>query len=171
MADKDDKSLIGFDPLAWIGDGAEKANDSVGQTEVDVEETVKDEQEQKASVESEQIETPAEVESETEIQGTTETNDESKLILDSIHNIQNVSGLYEHLIKLLENQDRIEIDASAVDVIDAATLQLLIVLKRNAVNLHKEVIIDFPSDKFIESAELLGLSEMLDVDNVAAGLF
>jgi hypothetical protein len=44
-------------------------------------------------------------------------------------------------------------------------------LKRTAINLQKEVSIDFPSDKFIEVANLLGLSEMLDVDQAASGFF
>ena len=102
----------------------------------------------------------------------TESNkDASKLTLDVTLNIQNVTQLYDQLLKLLESQDKIEIDASAVASIDTATLQLLIVFKQTAINLQKDVVFDFPSDKFIESAQLLGLAEMLEVDQAAAGFF
>ena len=100
-----------------------------------------------------------------------EIADDSVITLDATLNIQNVTDLYERLVKQLENKNQIEIDASAVVSIDTATLQLLTVLKQTAIKLHKEVIIDFPSDKFIEAAELLGLSEVLEVDHAAAGFF
>lgn len=164
MADKGDKGLIGFDPLAWMNEKTEQANDPNDTVEIDVEVTVKGEL-------ATEVELGTVVQTELEIQETTETNSESKLTLEPTLNIQNVGQLYEQLLKQLETKDKIEIDASAVVLIDTATLQLLVVLKRNAVKLHKEVIIDFPSDKFIDSAELLGLSEMLEVDNAAAGFF
>jgi len=104
-----------------------------------------------------------------------ETQDESmsdsSLTLDATHNIQNVSQLYERLLALLESQDSIEIDASEVVTIDTSTLQLLVVLKQEAIKLGKDMSIDFPSDRFIEAATLLGLAEMLNVDQVASGLF
>ena len=97
--------------------------------------------------------------------------EDAKITLDATLNIQNVSKLYEQMRVQLEGKERIEIDASSVSSVDTATLQLLVVLKQTAIKLHKEVIIDFPSDNFIEAADLLGLSEMLEVDQAAAGFF
>jgi anti-anti-sigma regulatory factor len=79
--------------------------------------------------------------------------------------------LHERLLKALDNNSKIFLDASAVSVADTASLQLLLILKRTAIKLQKEVVIDFPSDRFIEAADLLGISEMLEVDQAAAGLF
>jgi len=163
---KDDKGLIGFDPLAWMNESDVDNAGNVDNT---------DEIQPNEEVLVEPLEQPEDEASEIIAEPINETEaktiDDSKLILDATLNIQNVSRLYEQLTSLLETQDQIEIDASEVVSIDASTLQLLIVLKQTAIKLHKEVIIDFPTDKFIESAELLGLAEMLDVDQAAAGLF
>ncbi len=86
-------------------------------------------------------------------------------------NIQNVTALHQQLAHMLANFDLIEIDASAVTMIDTSTLQLLLILKQTAIGLQKSISIDFPSDKFIEAAELLGIAEMLEVDQAASGLF
>ena len=164
MAEKQDKGLIGFDPLAWMSDEDE---DSKKQPErVDTsEETLSKEVE----VKTESLVDPVDP----VVQGAETENetDDLKITLDATLNIQNVTELYEQLSKRLNNQDTIEIDASAVVSIDTATLQLLIILKQEAVKLHKEVIIDFPSEKFIEASELLGLDKMLEVDQAAAGFF
>jgi len=152
MAQKDDKELIGFDPLAWM-------NESEAEIPSEENEVVAD-----PSIISE---TTNEIVSEIEPLH----DKDSKLILDATLNIQNVNHLYEQVLALLEGQDKIEIDASSVTAIDTATLQLLIVLKQSAVKLGKEIVFDFPSDKFIDSAELLGLAEMLEIDQAAAGFF
>ena len=141
MAENDDENLIGFDPLAWMSDESEDP----GQKK-----EIKPEDSQ--NVKQEHVE-------------------ENKIVLEAILNIQNVNKLCEQLKSILDKHNKIEIDASAVEQIDTANLQLLAVLKQTAVNLHKEIIFDFPSDKFVESAELLGLSEILEIDQAAAGFF
>ncbi len=160
MADKKDKSVIGFDPLAWMND------------EEDAKKTEEQQENQKVVESFELVNNDAsEVIIEASVEKNNMKNEGCTIVLDATLNIQKVTVLYEQLKPLLDNQNTIEIDASAVATIDTATLQLLIVLKQTAVKLHKEIIIDFPSDKFIEAAELLGLSEMLEVDQAAAGLF
>ena len=159
MAKKEDKSLIAFDPLAWMNDEDE---DSEKQAEgVDALEKTP----------NEEVEVEIKPSVEPIAQQTENETDDFKITLASTLNIQNVAELYEQFSKGLDSQDIIEIDASEVVSIDTATLQLLIVLKQEVVKLHKEVTIDFPSDKFIEAAELLGLERMLEVDQAAAGLF
>lgn len=165
MAEKDDKGLIGFDPLAWMDESDE--NEAKQQTE---EQTEIDSSEHVEAVNNE-MEVMAETSAEATIKNTELADNEGKLTLDGTLNIQNVSHLYEQLLALLENQTNIDIDASSVVSIDTATLQLLIVFKQTAIKLGKEVVFDFPSDKFVESAELLGLAEMLEVDQSAAGFF
>jgi anti-anti-sigma regulatory factor len=83
--------------------------------------------------------------------------------LDSTLTIQNVTKLHEELKLSLAMHDHIEINASDVASIDTSTLQLLVSLKKDAVKLQKEVSIIYPSPRFLESANLLGLCDVLDV--------
>ncbi len=145
MAEKDNKGLIGFDPLAWMEEETATEQDTTKEPVDEADES------SEAVIENEMT--------------------SNKLTLDATLNIQNVTHLYEQLLALIAVQNKIEIDASAVMSIDTASLQLFIVLKQTSIKLGKEIIFDFPSDKFIESAELLGLAEMLEIDQAAAGLF
>lgn len=94
----------------------------------------------------------------------TEDDIESVINLEAVLTIQNVVKLYEKLKQSYSINNTIEINASHVSSIDTATLQLLVALKKDAVEQQKEVILVEPSPRFIESAELLGLLEMLDID-------
>ena len=85
--------------------------------------------------------------------------------LDATLTIQNVVKLYEKLKISYAENDAIEINASHVNSIDTATLQLLLSLKKDAVRNQKQVIITEPSVKFIQSARLLGLLDELGIDN------
>ena len=84
--------------------------------------------------------------------------------LDATLTIQNVVTLYERLKKSYTENDAIEINASKVNSVDTATLQLLFALKKDAIKNQKQVIITNPSLKFIESARLLGLLDELGID-------
>ncbi|MEQ1622853.1 MAG: STAS domain-containing protein [Methylococcales bacterium] len=77
--------------------------------------------------------------------------------------IQHVGALHEKLKLCLALYDEIEINASDVSSIDTATLQLLVALKKDAANLQKQVNIIYPSPRFVESAQLLGLLDILEV--------
>jgi anti-anti-sigma regulatory factor len=87
----------------------------------------------------------------------------SQIDLDATLTIQNVVKLHEKLKDSFAIHDQIEINASDVSSIDTSTLQLLVSLKKEAVKLQKQVTIIYPSPRFVESARLLGLVEMLDV--------
>jgi ABC-type transporter Mla MlaB component len=89
---------------------------------------------------------------------------ESVIILDTTLTIQNVFKLYEKLKKSYAVHDSIEINASQVSTIDTATLQLLAALKKEAVKQQKSVVMTEPSQRFIESAGLLGLLELLEIE-------
>jgi len=178
MTTDKNESLIGYDPLAWMNE-----DDDDSEVEAKVE-TV-------AISESVAEVTPLEPETnvlpnsviETEVAEIAALEPEAPAIeeeleltkpeirLDSTLNIQNVSALYDLLLKTLEDHSTIELDASAVKVVDTATLQLFVVLKQESIKLQKEVNFEFPSDNFIESAKILGVYEMLGLDSAAAGFF
>jgi anti-anti-sigma regulatory factor len=83
--------------------------------------------------------------------------------LEPTLSIQNVVKLYDKLKKSYAAYDAIEIDASHVTSIDTATLQLFVALKKDSVKQNKEVVFFQPSPRFIESAKLLDLIEVLDI--------
>lgn len=90
---------------------------------------------------------------------------EPTITLDATLSIQNVVKLHETIKKSYAAFDTLEINASQVSAIDTATFQLLVALKKDAAKQQKEVIITAPSPRFIESAGLLGLLEILDVEH------
>lgn len=89
---------------------------------------------------------------------------ESIISLDATLTIQHVVNLHEKLKKSYSANNAIEINAAHVSSIDTSTLQLLVALKKDAVKQHKKVVFAAPSRRFIESAELLGLLEILEID-------
>jgi ABC-type transporter Mla MlaB component len=93
------------------------------------------------------------------------------LLLGSVLTIDYAHSLLQQLTQRLASQDTIEIDASEVMTVDTAILQLLIVVKQACIKESKQLVIDFPSEKFIESAKLLGFSDFLEVEHAAAGFF
>jgi anti-anti-sigma regulatory factor len=89
---------------------------------------------------------------------------EPTISLDAALSIQNVVSLYEKIKKSYAAYDTLEINASSVCSIDTATLQLLAALKKDAGKKQKEIIFTEPTPRFIESAGLLGLLEILDLN-------
>jgi len=90
----------------------------------------------------------------------------STINLDATLSIQNVVKLYGILKKSYAANNAIEIDASHVTSIDTATLQLFVALKKDATKQKKEDVFFQPSPRFIESARLLDLLEILDITSV-----
>ncbi len=90
------------------------------------------------------------------------TTGDSRVKLEPEMSIQKVANLHERLMASLEQNDHIEIDASEVKLIDTATLQLFVVFKQEVVKLHKQVEF-IASERFIDSAKLLNVAEILEV--------
>lgn len=84
------------------------------------------------------------------------------LTLDSVAVINNAKSLYQSFGQVSENTD-INIDASAVEMIDTAVLQMLFafVMKIRANNHNVNWI--KPSDEFVSRATLLGLSQHMGI--------
>jgi len=164
MTTKNNESLIGFDPLAWINDDDEtSAQEESSMEQVDeISSEVADESGPTEELSSQESLSEPKI---------IELIDNSKITLDDTLNINAVLELHGKLMQALKDNDSLEIDAANVNSIDTASLQLLVVLKQEALKLSKDIIFDFPSDKFIEAAELLGIDNMLGVDQPAAGFF
>jgi len=175
MTTDNNESLIGYDPLAWMNED-EDSNVEAKVEAAAISEPVSE----PAILEQDAHEETIAVLSDDEVNvAVTETPvieealelTKPEISLDSTLNIQNVSELYDLLLKTLEDHSTIELDASAVKVVDTATLQLFVVLKQESIKLQKEVNFEFPSDNFIDSAKILGVYEMLGLDTAAAGFF
>ena len=77
--------------------------------------------------------------------------------------IRDAQNFYQQLNNALENKESIEVDASQVTQTDTAGLQMLYAFAQKA----KECGLDFKwkevSDDFMKTAELLGMSDCLDL--------
>lgn len=161
MSENEDNNLIGYDPLAWMAEAQA---------------TLPEPEEQSSAGQAMEIENEAEpgvdvAEAPQFDELAASGTDSAPILLASVLNIQQVASFHEELLKALDHADKIEIDASEVNAVDTASLQLLLVFKQEALKNGKEVVIDFPSEKFIEAADLLGVSQMLEIDQAAAGFF
>ena len=166
MTKKNKESLMGYDPLAWMGEeeGTPEKAEAMPDNGIEMHNTF-------STDEVGAVEKPVVNFMDNEQPENNSVDDSSIITLEATLNIQNVSGLQYNLIHALQKNEMIEIDASAVNVIDTASLQLLVILKKEAIKENKKIIFDFPSDKFIEAAKLLGIDEILGVDQAAAGFF
>ncbi|MFA5016874.1 MAG: STAS domain-containing protein [Methylobacter sp.] len=181
MATSEENNLIGYDPLAWMDGDTDKneehliTDDLIGDRDESAilnitkeDELVIDEiEDESASALIEEMAddyamdaSAQEAAADDSVSGETE---DSQIDLDATLTIQNVVKLHEKLKNSLAMHDEIEINASDVSSIDTATLQLLVSLKKSAVKLQKKVTIIYPSPRFVESARLLGLLDVLDV--------
>ena len=86
--------------------------------------------------------------------------------LNSDATIKSIEALYQQFKRVLDFHDIIEVNAVEVTTIDTATLQLLVSLKKEEKRLNKTIHILSPSSRFLESARLLGLSNVLELDEV-----
>ena len=86
--------------------------------------------------------------------------------LNSDATIKGIEELYQQFKRVLDFHDIIEVNAVEVTTIDTATLQLLVSLKKEEKRLNKTIHILSPSSRFLESARLLGLSNVLELEEV-----
>jgi len=188
MSEHNEQSLIGYDPLAWMKDAEPSKNqliaenDTFNDLESANEATGSEPLEQDSPINSNELsefecnENPSpNIPAENNIKNPQNKHDDAgstgQIALEKAPSIQNINLLHEQLLTALNKNNKIDIDASAVISIDTATLQLLLVSKRTAITLHKQVSIDFPSDQFVAAAHLLGIAEILDVKHAASGFF
>ncbi|TRW94346.1 STAS domain-containing protein [Candidatus Methylobacter oryzae] len=183
MATSEENSLIGYDPLAWMDDDTEKNEDHFLADDLadNIDEIVSpniSEEDELGTIEAEnsgydglvEEASPSidshDIEEEADDEGWASEEESSQIDLDATLSIQNVVKLHEKLKNLLAVHDEIEINASDVSSIDTATLQLLVSLKKDSVKLQKKVTIIYPSPRFVESTRLLGLLDVLEVQDM-----
>lgn len=134
MTGKKKKPLMDHDPLAWVEEDSGDP-ETVAETAEPVEEIKTDE-----AVATEK--------------------DMNEITLQDSEKLERVAELKEELLQVLEESGDITVNASAVKVIDAAALQLLVMLFQKAVKQGQNITIVEPSEGFNEAADLLGLSDL-----------
>jgi ABC-type transporter Mla MlaB component len=85
----------------------------------------------------------------------------SAIALNSNCTVKDAVALKHSLVALKDAQDAVVIDASAVERVDTATLQLLCAFVRERVGNDREVVWRSPSAAVLEASRLLGVSELL----------
>ena len=85
------------------------------------------------------------------------------LTLDSVVVINNAKSLYQTLAEIDDDSD-VTIDASAVEMIDTAVLQLLFAFTKKVQTGNHQISWINPSDEFVSRADLLGLSQHLGIN-------
>lgn len=183
---REKKSMIGFDPLAWLEDEksdtvntdqpvtkeSEVKKNDVNETkdvvETGLEETVEVEELEATSLEAEQVEVAEEIQQpeddEVEVMEQKSTADISAhpgILLKAIQDISKVQELKGDILVLIKDNDEIDIDGEAVERIDGSSLQLLCALFDYAD--HNALIVNWvnPSDALKQSVKILGMQEAL----------
>lgn len=96
---------------------------------------------------------------------TTNDNERTAVFsLDSSLTISEVSSLQDQLLERLREMVPLRIDASDVDAIDAAGLQLIASLFKNAREKGIDLSLAKPSDAFVASARQIGLAALFDIE-------
>ena len=88
---------------------------------------------------------------------------EDRIILDPVITIAEAANLYNSLLPYTRNRSAISLDASQVQHVDLAGMQLLVVFVKSIKASDRKVTWTGISGVFRQSAELLGLSETLDL--------
>jgi anti-anti-sigma regulatory factor len=171
VSKNDDKSrVLGDDPLAWLSAGTGIDKKVVKNPEKELEKKTdvhqpttknnKKAQPKKKSkiVQPKKIEPPKVNVEQARVKVEEKSN---RLVLESSLVINKASDFYESLKKLSASGQAIEIDASKVEIIDSAILQLLFAfvlsLKANGTSLSWYK----PSEGILNKASILGLTEHL----------
>ena len=84
---------------------------------------------------------------------------------EDVLNIASVNLLHQDLKTALNDADEIILKAANVERIDAATLQLFAALFHDSEKLGVSVRWDNPSEAVIYSAKVLGLDDLLKINN------
>jgi anti-anti-sigma regulatory factor len=91
-------------------------------------------------------------------------NDNNRMTLNPVLVINNAKSMLDTIDNLVNSNDDVYIDASAVEMIDTAILQLLLAATIKIRSANHKVIWTEPSDIFLSNATLLGLSEAMGLE-------
>lgn len=85
------------------------------------------------------------------------------IMLPTVQTIETVKLLHEEVRHHFNRLGPITVDASQVEAIDTASLQLLAILFQSSQQLTKTITLNEPSSSFIEASRLLGLNELFGI--------
>ena len=139
---KTKSSALGDDPLAWIASDDEAKGKAIKKTKN------KKTKRKKAKAKTNQ---------KNKTQKRKVKADKTRLVLDSIITINDAQTMYTHLNSLLELKQDITIDASAVEMLDTAILQLLLAFVNKIKDQNRQVVWIKPSEEMINRATTLRL--------------
>lgn len=88
---------------------------------------------------------------------------EEVILLPSVQTIETVKLLHEEVRHHFNRLGPITIDASQVESVDAASLQLLAILFQSSRQLAKTITLIEPSPAFLKASRLLGLSPLFGI--------
>lgn len=150
MGKRDSKHrALGDDPLAWLSAGTAEAK-KPGEKQASSKKKPK-----KKSTPEKSGDKASPVSAEAKIAAS------NRLVLESSLVINNASEFYESLKELAVGEQTIEIDASKVEIIDSAILQLLFAFMLDLS--EKDIPLSWhkPSENLLHKASILGLTENL----------
>lgn len=101
----------------------------------------------------------------TPVTGPQETRSGRVLQLEPMLTIQGVTALHSELCGCLAAQEALEINASAVESVDTACLQLLIVTLRQARAEGLDFNLTEPSGRFLDCVRTLGVASLMGLAN------
>ena len=90
------------------------------------------------------------------------------IVLAKRATIGKIEELQEQLSAALDQKSDVEIDASNVEAVDTASLQLLVAFVNSRWKQEKSVVWKEPSDEFISRTGLTGLTEVLGIQSAGA---
>jgi len=136
-------SALGDDPLAWIAGDDEAKGKAIKKTKN------KKTKRKKAKAKTNQ---------KNKTQKRKVKADKTNLVLDSIITINDAQTMYTQLNSLLELKQDITIDASEVEMLDTAILQLLLAFVNKIKAQNRQVVWIKPSEEMINRAIMLNLN-------------
>ena len=162
---KTQKKALGDDPLLWMKEEDPVLDNDAILSKPEME-TVQEEQDSTMPIEAQQESVPIQNETPTASTETSPTDIkiDNELVLEPILTIAEVEMLHKKLQDLLQHDGDIQIDASKVQMIDTAGLQLLLVFNMALQKQQKSISWITPSPTFQETAALIGLSSHLGLN-------
>jgi anti-anti-sigma regulatory factor len=150
VAKRDNKHrALGDDPLAWLSAGTDAAKKPEKKQASPKKKPVRKTAPEKAGDKEPPVSAEVKIEA------------SNRLVFESSLVINNASVFYESLKELAAGEQTIEIDASNVEIIDSAILQLLFAFVLDLS--EKDILLSWhkPSENLLHKASILGLTEKL----------
>ena len=153
VKDKKKNKAMGDDPLMWMKENIGEANTAPSEIQKSRKTHSQVKKGKSQSGKTEKIPDPK-----------SENNRGEQIILDPVLVIDNVKKLYEQFNSVIQKNRKVVVNASAVEMIDTAVLQLLIAFILKLQNQGIKISWIKPSKELISRAELLALKEYLNFD-------